>query len=505
MIFNDPLFFALGPYSARAQQTTIETVAGLITKGDIFTSLLAYWFAILSNVGTYVTLLGLTGLVAFLFKQGKLKLTQRLLVVFLLVSPITFYILTLYLGFSILNLPQLNWNPSPEPAGQWFNVRYGILALPAIAIFIGLLSTTKKVALAAVIIILFQVPFTYSQGVITIIDGTIGSSSFVNNDISRELEILVAPDEKILLSTSFFNSVAFKSNKQLKQFVHEGVSRQWPYAIVTPEDYAKWIVMANGDVGEPIYTSLVKERQGEFLSFYTLVYKGEHANIYKIKDLSELFVKRQGSDLLVGKETYKIVGVNSYDLAYLTEKEIEERFQLLNSAGVNTVRFWLFGDGFEEGFQPESGIFNEDRFKKLDFIIAKARKHNIRLIPVFVNNWEEYGGKSQYLKWLGKDPVKEDSLFYTDPEAISLFKNYINKVVSRYNNLTNSSYANEPSILAWDIMNEPRLENGNIEIVNKWVGDVASYIKSIDSNHLVTIGSERIIVEPELNQANLYF
>ena len=38
----------------------------------------------------------------------------------------------------------------------------------------------------------------------------------------------------------------------------------------------------------------------------------------------------------------------------------------------------------------------------LDFVISEARKHKIRLILPLCNNWNDYGGKAQYVRW-GKE------------------------------------------------------------------------------------------------------
>ena len=48
--------------------------------------------------------------------------------------------------------------------------------------------------------------------------------------------------------------------------------------------------------------------------------------------------------------------------------------------------------------------------------------------------------------------------FYTDPNAIMLYKQYAKTIITRVNTITNVSYANDPTIMAYDLMNEPRCE-----------------------------------------------
>lgn len=491
LIFGGPLFFLLGPFSAHTQQEYIKNQVGLITKGNIAVSSLAYWYAVIDNIGLFMTVVSLLGIPVFLLQKiRKLSMHSKTLILCFLSAPIMFNVIALYLGFSILNVPELHWNPSSDPGGYWFNVRYGILALPAAAILIGILASGRKIlAYLLFFLILFQSILLYREGIITVIDGVQGSSSFNNQDIAAELSQKVGKSDKVLMSIAFFNPVAFRSNVYLNQIIHEGVSKVWPFALQEPEKYAQFIVVSRGDVGDPLYTSLFKNQKGKFLASYSKVFEGKHANVYQIRSETDSFILRQGEGLFARGRQFVLHGINSYDLAYRSDKEIDETFKNLETAHINVIRFWMFGDGFTEGFQPSAGNLNEVRLKKVDYIIARARHFGIRLIPTLVNNWDDFGGKGVYLTWIGKGPENADTLFYTNEYAISLFKNYVNTVLSRKNSITNVLYKEEPSILAWDIMNEPR---GDLQSdLYNWTKNIASYIKQNDQNHLVMIGSER--------------
>jgi len=491
LIFGSPLYFILGPYSAHAQQATIQKSASLITKRNVSISLLAYWYSISANIGAYLAALSLIGATLYLFLRNKTaNLKIKILVFILLLSPIIFNVLALYLGFSILNLPALHWNPSQDPSGQWFNVRYGIMALPFVAVFVGLLSNflKKKVFIVLVaILVIAQSLLVYHQGLITVTDGTIGSSSFVNNDVAQVLAQNVTSGQNVLMSISSFNAVSFKSNLPLNDFIYEGVSNEWPEALIRPENYATWIVMANGNVGDPVYTALRTEGDDNFLKEYKLFYAGAHADIYELRTPDETFVSTNGSNLVLGDNTFIAKGVNSYDLAYQSTSTIDATFKNLSSIGVNTVRFWMFGDGNPDGFQPVAGIMNEVRFENADYVIADAKVYHVRLIPVLVNNWTDYGGVQQYLNWTGQNPNDQDA-FYTNPATVSLFKNYINHVITRKNTITGVSYSNDPTIAAWEIINEPRFSNSH-DYIN-WFTGVATYIKQKDPNHLIMVETD---------------
>jgi hypothetical protein len=289
LIFHDPLYAFTGPYSAHAQQMMIESSSGLITKYNIKISTWAYLLSVFQNIGTGVAVVGGAGWIGYLFFSKEAKVNVKIAASMALFSIIAFNVLALFLGFSILNLPALHWNPSGTLAGSLFNVRYGILALPFVAVGVGLLiaharGRIKLPAVGAVTALLVvQSVYFCMTGVITIQDGLIGSSAFVNQDIARVLKANVTPGERVIMSTSSYNAVAFASGLDLRQFIHEGVSSQWNGAISQPDKYAKWIVAANNDVGEPVHESLVKREHSAFLQKYKRVYKGAYASLYERK------------------------------------------------------------------------------------------------------------------------------------------------------------------------------------------------------------------------------
>lgn len=197
---------------------------------------------------------------------------------------------------------------------------------------------------------------------------------------------------------------------------------------------------------------------------------------------------QKDAQLMLGTKQFSVVGVNDYDLAYRNTDEIAQTFATLHSAGVTTIRFWLFGDGRSDGFQPHVGVMNESRFKQADYIFYQAKKNNMKVIPVLINNWKDYGGKDQYVRWLGKDPITDETAFYTDFTSKSLFENYIAYVLSRKNTYTHTLYSNDPTILGWDIINEPR--SSDQQAMNNFLIAIALYIKRHDQNHLVFAGTE---------------
>lgn len=47
--------------------------------------------------------------------------------------------------------------------------------------------------------------------------------------------------------------------------------------------------------------------------------------------------------------------------------------------------------------------------------------------------------------------------FYTIPEAQKLYRAHIDKVLNRYNTVTGVKYSEDPTVLAWELANEPQV------------------------------------------------
>src|SRR6185503_15993883 len=130
MIFKDALYFAFGPYSASAQQNQLEAAGVLATKHNIALSIKTYWYAMVYNASMFTTLVSIAGAILFWFDK-KIDRSMRIATIALL-SPFFFNVIALYLGHSVLFVQGLAGN-------SWFNVRYGLMMIPSIAIFFGYL------------------------------------------------------------------------------------------------------------------------------------------------------------------------------------------------------------------------------------------------------------------------------------------------------------------------------------------------------------------------------
>lgn len=70
----------------------------------------------------------------------------------------------------------------------------------------------------------------------------------------------------------------------------------------------------------------------------------------------------------------------------------------------------------------------ELNWQGLDYVIYSAKKHGIRMVLTFVNNYADYGGKARYVAWAnqyaGASLWNEDS-FYSFGIIKQWYKNHI--------------------------------------------------------------------------------
>jgi len=204
------------------------------------------------------------------------------------------------------------------------------------------------------------------------------------------------------------------------------------------------------------------------------------------------FVRRQGRFLIVQGRHFYLSGANAYYLPFKPAVTVDETLRDAAAVGLNALRTWGSCEGtsvFGLCFQPEPGVYDETTFQHLDDVIAKAGQANLRLIIPLVNNWDHTGGMDQYVAWC--KPGGNHDEFYTDPCAKDLYRRYVEHVLTRVNTVTGVRYRDDPTIMLWELANEPRAPSDPTgTTLFTWIEEMAAYVKSLDPNHLVGTGEE---------------
>jgi len=123
------------------------------------------------------------------------------------------------------------------------------------------------------------------------------------------------------------------------------------------------------------------------------------------------------------------------------------------------------------------GRFNEAAFRTLDAVLATANRTGVRLIIPLVDNWPWMGGRAEYAGFRGQT----SDTFWTDPQLIADFKQTLQFILTRTNTITGVPYREDRAILCWETGNE-------IDSPAAWTREIAHYLKSLDTNHLVMDG-----------------
>src|SRR5881394_453461 len=128
-----------------------------------------------------------------------------------------------------------------------------------------------------------------------------------------------------------------------------------------------------------------------------------------------------------------------------------------------------------------------------DRTLATARAHGYKVVATLADQWGDCGVSN-----VAGYGYKDKNWYvsgYTQPDAsvpVS-YRDWVQEVVSRYKD--------DPTILAWQLVNEPEVLNQNggdcgavpestaETILASFASDVSGLVKSIDPNHLVSLGT----------------
>ena len=227
---------------------------------------------------------------------------------------------------------------------------------------------------------------------------------------------------------------------------------------------------------------------------------------------ADSFATRCGTHFCLDGKEYYFAGTNTYDMftyggsygdtetQFMDKARIDAQFANLQADKVDVVRLWMFSHENWHGFEKSKGVYDEQEFAQFDYIIQSAKAHGIRLVPVFENYWEAYGGIDTRLQWEGLSGGQPGRAAFFDktrcPGCFTSYKNYVSYALNRVNHYSGVKYKDDPTIFAWDLMNEPRYqdqsaaENVNGTTLRAWVDEMGAFVKGIDSKHLLGVGLE---------------
>lgn len=235
-----------------------------------------------------------------------------------------------------------------------------------------------------------------------------------------------------------------------------------------------------------------------------------------ISNSAQDFIRIKENHFIKNNKPYYFIGTNYWYGGMLGAKNgnrerLKKELDELKSLGITNLRVMASAEGGDQDYtvnpatQPSLGKYNQELLEGLDFFLNELKKRDMDAILYLTNNWEWSGGMAKYLEWNGYGTVPNPNLspntwpqfmtytsqFHQCEPCKNDFLEHLKYMLARTNTVNGIPYTEDKSIMAWEVANEPRIWNvENEKAFTNWLNEVASTIKSIDKNHLLTTGSE---------------
>jgi mannan endo-1,4-beta-mannosidase len=244
------------------------------------------------------------------------------------------------------------------------------------------------------------------------------------------------------------------------------------------------------------------------------------------------FITAGGTGFRLGGERFSVAGANNHYLGWASRSEVDDLLGTARGMGFNVVRsimscvigsldgtarpaVWDWRGGGDTAHSARgvhvlywdaarnTWAWNDstaDGLGRWDYVLWRARELGLRLNLSLLDFWPWEGGAQQVASWFlpGYDPQsdpRQRTFFFTDPRPKDVYRSWVAHVLNRTNTITGVRYRDDPTIFAWDLMNEPQIDAAaraadGAPLAQSWLREMASYVKSIDSRHLLTTGGD---------------
>ncbi len=214
------------------------------------------------------------------------------------------------------------------------------------------------------------------------------------------------------------------------------------------------------------------------------------------------FVGTRDSKFIFNGKDFRFFGFNAYYLQTNAADPnrryiIDDVFSFAKNSGFKVIRTWAFNNNSDSVYPGVISLRPKELLEQglvgLDYVLAKAREYDLLLILTLANNFPDYGGINQYIRWANKylsSPSGQFSHnhFFSEDSILSWYKFYISSILNRINTFSGVLYKDDPTIFSFELINEglnPGFSYGHIK---NWYEKTSEYFKSIDTNHPITTG-----------------
>lgn len=210
----------------------------------------------------------------------------------------------------------------------------------------------------------------------------------------------------------------------------------------------------------------------------------------------------EGHRFVVDGKPFHFVGAN-LSIMHHPEKRrgAEEVLTAAARDGIRVARVWAFGEGPRKAtpwqrahlyFRAGPSDWIEAAPEHLDRVLAIAGRLGIRLIVCLSNHWADYGGVPEYLRWAGLPGATlfgGADRYYQSPRTRAAFRAHVERLLRRTNHVTGVAYRDDPTIFAWELMNESKVDTiAGAAARRVWIRDMSQLVRRLAPNHLVSAG-----------------
>lgn len=203
------------------------------------------------------------------------------------------------------------------------------------------------------------------------------------------------------------------------------------------------------------------------------------------------YVRVRSGEFTVNGIPRRSAGTNCYYLHYASHYMIDSVLNDIAQMGLTVVRAWTFIDGpspDRPALQPRPYVYDEAAFDSLDYSVYKAGQLGLRLVLTLTNNWPDFGGMDQYVTWFGAAGHDD---FYTDPAIRKAYRAWVAHVIHRRNRYTGLAYNADPTVMTWELANEPRCRSDKSgDTLVTWADEMSRFVSAQAPRQLVAVGDE---------------
>jgi mannan endo-1,4-beta-mannosidase len=233
------------------------------------------------------------------------------------------------------------------------------------------------------------------------------------------------------------------------------------------------------------------------------------------------FVRVQGRHFVLDGKPYYFAGANFWYGMYLgspgpggDRARLRKELDQLAAQGILNLRVLAISENstLKRAVTPavlqSPGDIDETLWKGLDYLLDEMARRDMKAVLYLNNFWQWSGGMSQYVAWFNGKPVVDPDVtgdwntfmdnsaaFYRLPAAQDAWRTAMKKLITRKNSVNGRVYNEDPTIMSWQLANEPRPGSDanarpHFDVFVQWVDTTAGFIRRLAPKQLVSTGNE---------------